>query len=125
MNVKQYLVVSPHVSEFPNPISFKKGDPLVVGEKHDGLEGWENWYLCSAPGQEPGWVPGQVIERMSGAQGRALDDYTARELNVQAGEVVIGIKALNGWIWCEKPNDTASGWVPFDNLQEIAESMNE
>lgn len=69
MSMKKYLVVTPHQSEFPNPITFKKGAPLVVGEKHEGPEGWDNWFLCSTPGQEPGWVPGQVIERLVGTAG--------------------------------------------------------
>jgi hypothetical protein len=121
MSVKKYLVVSPHESEFPTPITFKKGAPLDVGEEYEGSEGWDNWFLCSTPGQEPGWVPGQIIERLDGTAGRALDDYTARELDVQEGEVLIGARALNGWLWCEKTSGSASGWVPLENLKEIPE----
>lgn len=119
MSVKKYLVVSPHKSEFPRPITFKKGVPLVIGEEYEGSEGWDNWFFCSTPGQEPGWVPGQVIERVDGSDGRALDDYTARELDVQEGEVLTGTRTLNGWRWCEKPGGSASGWVPLENLKEI------
>lgn len=121
MSAKKYLVIAPHESEFPNPITFEKGAPLVVGAKHEGAEGWENWFLCSTPGQEPGWVPGQIIERLDGTAGRALEDYTARELNVREGEEVMGARALNGWLWCEKPAGSASGWVPLQNLKEIPE----
>ena len=121
MSVKTYLVVSPHESEFPNPITFQKGAPLLVGEEYEGLEGWDNWFYCSTPGQEPGWVPGQVIARLDGTAGRALDDYTARELDVQEGEMLIGTRALNGWLWCEKSSGSASGWVPLANLKEILE----
>lgn len=121
MSNRKYLVISPHESEFPHPISFKKGDALFIGEKHDGSEGWDDWYLCSTPGQEPGWVPGQVIEHTGDAEGRALDDYTARELDVQEGEIVIGVRTLNGWLWCEHSSGQASGWVPLNNLNEIME----
>lgn len=51
MNTKKYLVVSPHESEFPKPITFKKGDMLIVGEKYSGAEDWDNWFLCSTSGQ--------------------------------------------------------------------------
>lgn len=121
MSTRKFLVVRPHESEYPRPITFKKGDPLVVGEEYEGAEGWENWFLCSTPGQEPGWVPGQIIERLAGATGRAREDYTARELNVLEGEIVTGGKVLNGWLWCENAAGTESGWVPLENLQEVAE----
>lgn len=121
MSTKKYLVASPHESEFPSPITFRKGDPLVVGEEYEGSEGWDNWFFCSTPGQEPGWVPGQVIERRGDSSGRALDDYTARELSVLEGELLIGTRILNGWVWCEKSGSTESGWVPLENLKEVVE----
>lgn len=121
MSTKKYIVVSSHESEFPKPITFKKGDSLHVGEEYSGSEGWDNWFLCTTPGQEPGWVPGQVIEHFENSRGRALDDYTARELNVREGEFVIGSRTLNGWLWCEKTVSTESGWVPLDNLKEATE----
>ncbi|AZM95684.1 SH3 domain-containing protein [Vreelandella venusta] len=121
MSTKKYLVVSSHESEFPNPITFRKGDPLIVGEEYKGTEEWDNWFFCSSPGQEPGWVPGQVIERLEGSEGRALDDYTARELNVLEGERLTGARVLNGWLWCEKSISKESGWVPLENLQEVEE----
>lgn len=121
MNHKKYVVVIQHESEFPKPITFKKGDPLLVGEEYKGSEGWDNWFLCTTPGQEPGWVPGQIIERFENSDGRALDDYTAKELNVQEGDVLFGSKSLNGWLWCEKLVGTESGWVPLENLKEVAE----
>lgn len=117
----KYIVVSSHESEFPKPITFRKGDPLLVGEEYQGTEGWDNWFLCTTPGQEPGWVPGQVIVWLENSQGRALDDYTARELNVLEGELVIGSRILNGWLWSEKSASTESGWVPLENLQVVAE----
>lgn len=118
---KRYRVVRPHESEFPCPITFRKGAPLVVGEEYVGSEGWDNWFLCGTPGQESGWVPGQIIERLDGTVGRALEDYTARELDADKGEVLNGTRELNGWLWCEKTCRSASGWVPLENLEEIPE----
>lgn len=88
MSPKKYIVFSSHESEFPKPkpITFKKGDPLLIGEEYEGSEGWDNWWL-----------------------------------NVLQGELVIGSRTLNGWLWCEKSASTESGWAPLENLQETAE----
>jgi hypothetical protein len=62
-----------------------------------------------------------TIERFENSHGRALEDYTAKELNVQEGELLIGSRVLNGWLWCEKTVSTDSGWVPLENLKEVAQ----
>lgn len=119
MTRSKYRVIQPHTSEYPRPITFERGALLEVGEEYVGEEGWDNWFRCTAPGQEAGWVPGQIIERLDGASGRALEDYTARELNVQVGDLVIGIRELNGWAWCERQDGSEAGWVPLDALLRL------
>ncbi|TDB27104.1 hypothetical protein ATCM_05245 [Stenotrophomonas sp. ATCM1_4] len=57
MEARQCRVIRGHTSEYPNPISFTKGALLVVGERHEGPEGWDNWLLCDTQGQKGGWVP--------------------------------------------------------------------
>ncbi|KUZ69584.1 ligand-binding protein SH3 [Burkholderia ubonensis] len=116
-----YVVTKPHRSEYPNPIRLNKGDPFVIGEKDQGPEGWDNWFFCTAPGQAGGWVPLQVIERLADGTGRALEDYTARELDVDAGETLIGFRILNGWVWCERLSCDDAGWVPLRNLEADGE----
>ena len=117
--MKKYLVTQDHRSEYSNPITFAKGDSLVVGELYEGPEDWDDWFFCSAPGQESGWVPAQVIEIINGDMACAREDYTARELNVQKGDLLLGVRVLNGWAWCENPASSESGWVPLTNLQEV------
>ncbi|WP_232428084.1 SH3 domain-containing protein [Burkholderia ubonensis] len=112
-----YVVTKPHRSDYPNPITLNKGDPLVIGEKYQGPEGWDDWFFCTTPGQAGGWVPLQVIERLPDGTGRALEDYTARELDVDAGEMLIGARTLNGWVWCERLSHDDAGWVPLRNLE--------
>ncbi|MDN7142097.1 hypothetical protein KC131_15730 [Pseudomonas sp. JQ170] len=107
----KYIVVEPHRSEYPEPISFAKGAALTIGERYEGAEGWDNWYFCTTPGHAGGWVPGQVIERLQGERGRALEDYCARELDVDPGERLEGGRQLNGWVWCSKGDQ--AGWVPL------------
>ncbi|WP_418648305.1 SH3 domain-containing protein [Thauera butanivorans] len=118
METKRFVVTQDHASEYPEPITFTKGAPLSVGEKYEGPEGWNNWFFCNTPGQQGGWVPAQIIEFIGGANARAREDYTARELDVRVGDVLLGSRMLNGWAWCEDPARSESGWVPLANLQE-------
>lgn len=123
MGTKKYLVVQDHSSEYPEPITFAKGTPLVVGEKYNGPEGWDNWLFCDTAGQKGGWVPAQLIEITDGNIARAREDYTARELNVQKGDLLIGSREMNGWVWCTNPANLESGWVPLANLEEARLSL--
>lgn len=63
----------------------------------------------------------KVIQRLKNANGLALEDYTARELNVHEGEQLIGTRMLNGWVWCIKAVSEESGWVPLENLKEVVD----
>ena len=114
----RFIVVMQHRSEYAQPISFAKGTLLTIGEKYEGPEGWDNWHLCRTPDSREGWVPGQIIERLGRCSGTALEDYTALELDVDAGDVLIGSRTLNGWVWCHCPSNARSGWVPLKNLRE-------
>jgi hypothetical protein len=118
MKSTQYLVIKDHSSEYPEPITFVKGAPLSVGEKYEGPEGWDNWLFCETPGQKGGWVPAQIIEVINDKLARAREDYTARELDVLEGDLLVGTRTLNGWVWCERSDTLESGWVPLENLQE-------
>ena len=117
MTVKTYVVVDPHVSEYPEPIRLTQGDVVSVGEEYDGPEGWAGWYLCSAPGQQDGWVPGQLIELTAPGSGVMKEDYSAKELDTAAGDRLTGSRLLNGWLWATRPSDGASGWVPLDTVR--------
>lgn len=128
----KYLVIKQHISEYPEPITFSAGALIDIGEKYQGSEDWDNWYLCRvvvehSAGQKAGWVPQQVIEWIDDNRGKAIEDYTARELNVNKGDTVLGSRELNGWLWCTQlstklsiPTSTQeSGWIPIENLQLI------
>lgn len=117
----KYIVIKSHQSEFPKPIRLKSGDKFLVGEMYQGPEQWANWYLCSAHGQEPGWVPMQVISFQGDGTGIATMDYTAQEMDVAQGESVQGERKLNGWIWCSCAAADRQGWVPEENLQMLNE----
>lgn len=114
-----YEVIQRHRSEYPAPITFAKGAPLFVGERYEGAQGWEDWYFCSTPGQRQGWVPAQVFSMTAPGAGVAMEDYTARELDVEVGERLEGGRELGGWLWCVRAGGEA-GWVPLECLQEVS-----
>ncbi len=119
----RFLVTAPHRSEYPKPITFQAGTRLTVGERFEGSQGWVDWFLCSTPGEEDGWVPLQVLEFIDEKTAVARESYTARELDVDVGDVLESTRTLNGWVWCVRVRDAASGWVPLNNVQEHAPSQ--
>ncbi|NMT36689.1 ligand-binding protein SH3 [Stenotrophomonas maltophilia] len=116
-----YIVTAAHRSEFPHPIILRRGQALVVGERYEGPEGWDDWFLCEAEGQQPGFVPAPVIGRDAQGGAFAAQDYCARELDVDPGQTLRGMRTLNGWAWCVSENGEP-GWVPFEKLRAIKES---
>lgn len=112
-----YRVIKSHRSEAGEPLSFRQGDKLIAGEKYQGPEGWEGWYYCIGAAQTGGWVPRELIHWLDEKNVQALEDYSSKELDVDAGDVLVGDRQLNGWVWCRRPSDGAAGWVPLDNLQ--------
>ena len=114
-----YKVIKAHKSNYPNPITIKKGTKLRIGDKYNGPENWQNWWYCyTLDNETEGWVPEQLLS-IENEIGIILEDYTAKELNVEMGEVVKGIKELNGWLWCVKITDKDEGWLPKEKLTTI------
>jgi hypothetical protein len=115
----KYVVIEAHRSEYPRPIRFAQGEMLDIGPRYAGEQNWQDWYLCSCAGQEPGWVPAQVIERLGVARGRALEQYCAHELDVDPGQRVLGLRPLNGWLWCRREANGELGWLPAEKLRLV------
>lgn len=112
-----YRVTEAHKSNYPNPITIKKGTKLRVGDKYNGPENWENWRYCyTLDNGTEGWVSEQLLV-IENEYGIILEDYTAKELNVEKNEIVKGIKELNGWFWCVRFIDDDEGWLPKEKLR--------
>lgn len=87
-----------------------------MGELYDGPENWHNWRYCHTLDEQlEGWVPEQIIEK-DGEIGILTTAYTAKELNVDAGDRVVSMHELNGWSWCELESTGEYGWIPNDCL---------
>ena len=113
----KYIVIKSHVSNYPDPIGLDEGDAVSIGEKYKGPENWDSWVYCSEEKyKRKGWVPEQIIRKNTGATGIITEQYTAKELTVNSGEVLRGYRELNGWIWCKKI-DGEEGWLPKEILE--------
>ncbi|MEH7052509.1 SH3 domain-containing protein [Bacillus pseudomycoides] len=114
----KYVVIQSHTSNYPEPISLEKGDQVRVGNIYSGPENWNNWVYCRAEHSGlVGWVPEQIITCENSDSGIVLETYTAKELNVEKGDILIGLKELNGWLWCKKIECEEVGWIPKVNVR--------
>lgn len=117
--MRKFIVIKKHISEFPNPINFNKGDTISIGDEYVGDEGWDNWIYCNF-NEIQGFVPKQLIDFIDNNHGVANEDYTAHELCVAPGELLFSLRELNNWIWAKNENNE-KGWVPLSNVSEIIE----
>jgi hypothetical protein len=72
-------------------------------------------------GSNEGWVPKQIINNETG-YGIITEDYSAKELDVDKGMVVEGIKELNEWLWLLNKETNEIGWVPMNKLKTLEKS---
>ncbi len=127
--IERYVVVCKWIESYENPIILKKDERVVINLaiKETDPE-WVNWVWCIADNGMTGWVPIQILnvyETLSNERQIAvvLEDYSAYELPVNQGEIVVGSRCLNGWVWCRKENSTKEGWVPIRCLSRSVESL--
>jgi hypothetical protein len=108
-----YIVIENHRTEFPNPIILQKGEKVVLGKETDiDDEAGANWVYCKKlDDSNEGWVPKQIIDNAT-----IIEEYHAKELNIDKGTVVEGIKELNTWLWCRNKNTDEVGWIPMRKL---------
>jgi uncharacterized protein YgiM (DUF1202 family) len=100
-------VVREYVAQYPDPITVRAGDHVIVGADDPEFPGW--WWCTGSDGRA-GWVPEQLLQR-TGTDVVMRQDYTARELSVQAGVEVVLHHAVNGWAWVSS-SDGRAGWIP-------------
>lgn len=109
------LIVAPHRSNYPNPISFEKGDIVRLGAVDNEYPGWV--WTKTRDGHE-GWSPLAYLEVTEPHTAVAKQYYCAAELNVKPGEEVEVIDELNGWVWCTN-NAGRNGWLPKGVMSDV------
>lgn len=117
----KFQVVEEHKSNNSNPIKIKRGETVKLGRESVEEDGWSNWIYCySLDSNTLGWTPVQIIQ-IENEYGIVLNDYSAKELDVNKGDIVDSEFELNGWLWCGRLNDSESGWLPKENILELPE----
>lgn len=113
---KTFKIIIPHRTEYEHPIRLEKGERVTLGERAPE-ENWKDWIWAENSRSHGGWVPVQLIGHPEdGAQGMVLEDYSARELNVDPGEEIVKIRTLNGWTWVRRISDREEGWIPNEAI---------
>ena len=113
----EYIVTKDWENSNVDPIELVLGDCVEISKVSDDISPWDNWIYCTCVRtQKRGWVPVQIIEVTDGV-GTAKEVYTAKELTVKSGDVIIGERELNGWIWATLRLSEDCGWVPKENIE--------
>jgi len=117
MKSEKYIVISSYDSPYPDSIPFAIGEEVGVGTKYEDDPDWKDWYWCEANGEKEAWIPGQYLD-IQGEKGTLNTGYDARELGIQAGEVVIVHKIVNGFGWAENSSGETA-WAPLKYLKNV------
>ncbi|WP_028672468.1 SH3 domain-containing protein [Saccharospirillum impatiens] len=104
-----------HQSNYPDPISFKSGDTLDIGELDTEYDGWVR---VTDPRGKEGWAPLSLINiTAENSSGFATGDYSAKELDINREDRVLVHYEHCQWSWVEHA-EKGMGWVPSDCLIE-------
>lgn len=115
--MEMYKTILSHKSEYEHPINLSKGEKVKVGERAPE-ENWKDWIWAENDKKEGGWVPIQIIDFSEDKNyGIVLEDYSAKELNIDKDELIIKIKTLNGWSWVRKISNHDEGWIPNEIIE--------
>lgn len=115
--MKRARVLCNYRTQYHDPIGFVAGEVLVLGQRDSE---WPEFIWTTDPRGRSGWTPLSVIER-DAAPIVARSDYSARELDADAGDVITLLSETGGWWWAQHPAG-APGWIPARDL-DILEEM--
>ena len=94
--MKIFKILKDYRTKYEDPIILSVGDLVNLGEE-EKEEKWKGWIWAEIDIKK-GWIPIQIVEISADKKkGKILENYTAKELNVDKDDQVLKIKALNGW----------------------------
>ncbi len=109
-------ITKPYAVQYNNPIILEVGDLVQLGWE-ETEEKWKGWIWVISQNNE-GWIPKFILEILSdGKSGKVKEYYTAKEVEVKAGENIMILKSLNGWSWIKKAETGDEGWIPDENIE--------
>ncbi|MFT3756535.1 MAG: SH3 domain-containing protein [Pseudoxanthomonas sp.] len=108
-------------TQYTHPIRFVRGDVVTLGERDAE---WPAFAWTTTADGNAGWAPVDWLQAQGDGRAVALRDYSAQELDVQAGDIVTLLHELGDWWWCTHA-DGHDGWLPARDLQPINETPSE
>lgn len=99
---------------YSDPLTLRMGERVTVVARDTE---WPAYVWCTSATGKGGWVPVRYLA-IDGATGRALREYSARELTVAVGELLSVLDEEGGWYWAEN-GCGERGWVPSENVTVI------
>ena len=107
----RYRVIEPYETPFPDPLEASAGTQFEFERRESE---WQGWLWCTDPAGQSGWVPEKWLTLDKG-KCTLKRDYAARELSVEAGELVTVDFVESDWAFgCTESG--AKGWVPLNHL---------
>ena len=114
----QARVASAYRTQYANPIRWRAGDTVALGAR-DGE--WPVFAWITTDDGNSGWGPVDWLDPREGGRTLATRDYSARELDADAGDALQLHHELGDWWWAERA-DGAQGWIPARNLELLDET---
>lgn len=109
------IITSNYSTQYQNPIGLKKGDRVRLGQEEMEKK-WKGW-IWAEDSTNGGWVPTQILKfSADNKSAEILEDYSAKELDVEEGEEVYVVQHLNGWVFVKHSTSGEEGWIPEENL---------
>ena len=105
-------VVRAYRTQYTNPIRFAQGEVVTLAQRDSE---WPAFIWTTTADGNAGWAPVDWLRALDDGKAEALRDYSAQELDVDAGDSVAQLFELGGWWWCER-DDGRCGWVPATHL---------
>jgi uncharacterized protein YgiM (DUF1202 family) len=107
-------VLKPYEVKYLNAIRVRKGSSLLI-LREETNPAWKGWLWCRSEDGQEGWISKDYMD-IQGSKAIMNRDYDAREVAVQASEMVQVLNQENGWSWVRK-SDGSEGWIPSENLE--------
>lgn len=105
------LALRDYRTQYHDPVVIKVGELVVLGARDTE---WPSFIWGADAQGRSGWIPDRVLDRDSDVA-QCIEDYSARELDVDAGESLRLLHETGGWWWCENARGQ-QGWVPATHL---------
>lgn len=101
-------VVRDYRSQYANPIRFAAGDVVTLGKRDDE---WTDFIRATTEDGNSGWAPIDCLKPLGDGRAQALEDYSARELDVAVDDAIVVLREYGGWYWVADDHQDL-GWVP-------------